>query len=87
MSAPETLREAVSQVAQSPKIAVAVSTATTALGAAASQDIIHGYLVNASMIGGIIATAILGCCHLVRFAILRQELKNLRAQSPKEFQD
>jgi len=84
MSANETLREVVSQVAQSPKIAVAVSTATTAIGAAASQDIIHGFLVNASMICGIIATAILGGCHLVKFHILRQELKNLRKQSGEE---
>lgn len=81
MSSPETLREAVSQIAQSPKIAVAASTATAAIGAAASQADIHGFLVDASMFGGIIVTAILGCCHLVRFAILRQELKNLRKKS------
>lgn len=81
MNSPETLREAINQVAQSPKVAVAVSTATTAIGAAASQDYIHGFLVNASMVFGIIATAVLGGCHIVRFAILRQELKNLRKKS------
>lgn len=75
--APETLREAVQQVAESPKIAATVSTATTAIGAAAASDLIHGMLVNFSMIAGIIVTALLGCVHLAKYRILRRQLKDL----------
>jgi len=83
-SAYESIREAVIYVASSNKVAVSVSTATTAVGAAASQDIIHGHLVNISMVLGICVTAILGCCHLVRLAISWQELKRVRQQTNKE---
>lgn len=75
---PEPLREVVEQIATSPKIAVAASTGTAAMGAAADSIGIHGFLVDASMAAGLIVTAILGCCHMVKFAILRQELKNAR---------
>lgn len=79
MSSQETLREAFWQIANSPKVAVAAATSTTAIGALSSQAQIHGILVDASMFGGLVVTAILGCCHIVRFAILREELKKARA--------
>jgi len=79
MNSPETFREAVSQIINSPKVAIAASTSTAAIGAMADKADIHGWLVDASMFGGLIVTAILGCCHLVKFAILREELKKARA--------
>lgn len=80
--APETLREAVQHVAESPKVAAAISTGTTAIGAAAASDLIHGMLVNASMVAGIIVTALLGCVHLAKYRILRRQLKDLEEGKP-----
>ena len=84
MNAPETIREAIIQVAQSPKVAIASSTATASIGALASQSGIHGMLVDISMGAGIIVTGILGCCHMVKFAILRHELEAMRRKMADE---
>lgn len=75
----DSIRDAVLEAVNSPKVAVAVSTATTAIGAAAAGELIHGILVNLSMLAGIIASSVLIKVHWTRYKILKRQLDNLEA--------
>jgi len=75
----DSIRDAVIEAANSPKVAVAVSTATTAIGAAAAGELIHGILVNLSMMIGIIASSVLIKVHWTRYKILKRQLDNLES--------
>lgn len=78
MSAPETLRELAQQAASSPKVGMAVSTGTAAVSAVASSFDLHGFLVDISMVVGVIVTLLLGIVHYRRGKQIERETELLQ---------
>ncbi len=74
MSDQETLRDVVTAVASSPKVAAVVSTSTTVFAGWIGTHTLHGALVDISMLVGMIVTALLGLVHWGKYKLIRKQL-------------
>lgn len=91
MSLQDELKNAVLEAANNPKVAAAVTTATTSLGLASITDVINGALAFAAMVAGLIVTVLLGRVHWASYKtqqlhnmILRRQLRELGGDPDKD---
>lgn len=84
MSVHEMAKEMAATAASNPAVAASVSVATTVLSAAARGDLVHGILVDVSMLAGVIVTLLLGRVHWIRYRLLKRQWDKPDGTLPKD---
>lgn len=79
-----TIGDLIEAITNNPKITAFIATTTSAIGAAAGAELIHGALVNLSMAAGIVVTILLGRVHWIKYKIMKRQLQELESGNYKE---
>lgn len=83
MSDHASLKELLDSLINSPGAAATISASTTIIAGMSAANLVHGIIVNVSMMCGVVVTVLLGRVHWIKYKLLKRAYDRPDGELPK----